>query len=301
MVKNSENAGDRHVLTAMPMRSVVYRFGNDAAMCTAASEISADALLLDLEDSVAPSEKHAARANVAHALGQGRFRARTIIVRINAIDSCWCDDDLRALAGHRIDAIMLPKAETGEALRMLARLADALGIDRGVAFWAMIETPAGVLRAVDIATATPRLQGIAVGTGDLSRGLSGYPRFTPERLPLLPALGQCLLAARMAGRMIIDGAYRDPTDTDGFTAACRASRELGFDGRTMVDPALAVIADREYGPSESELHWARRIVAAVAAVGPGEPARVDGRLVEPGYLTQAQRFLDLAAAIDAVG
>ncbi len=281
------------------MRSVVYRFGNDDEMCAEASSIATDALLLDLEDSVAPSEKHSARARICRTLSVGQFRARTIIVRVNAIDSPWCDDDLRALAGHRIDAIMLPKSESGEALRTLARIADALGVDRSVAFWAMIETPAGVLRAAEIANATPRLLGIAVGTGDLSRGLCGYPRFTPERLPLLPALGQCLLAARAAGRMIIDGAYRDPTDADGFAAACRASRELGFDGRTMVDPALAPIADREYGPSDAELHWARRIVAAVTAVGPDEPARVDGRLVEPGYLAQARRFLALEAAIAA--
>jgi len=286
-------------MTTTPMRSVVYRFGNDDEMCAGASSIASDALLLDLEDSVAPSEKQSARARICHTLSKNRFGARTLIVRVNAIDSPWCDDDLRALAGHRLDAIMLPKSESGEALRTLARLADALGIDRGVGFWAMIETPAGVLRATEIATATPRLLGIAVGTGDLSRGLCGYPRFTPDRLPLLPALGQCLLAARAAGRMIIDGAYRDPIDADGFAAACRASRELGFDGRTMVDPTLAPIADREYGPSEVELHWARRIIAAVAAVGPDGPARVDGRLVEPGYLVQAQRFLALEAAIAA--
>ncbi len=188
------------------MRSVVYRFGNDGEMCAEASSIATDALLLDLEDSVAPSEKHSARARICRTLSVGQFRARTIIVRVNAIDSPWCDDDLRALAGHRIDAIMLPKSESGEALRTLARIADALGVDRSVAFWAMIETPAGVLRAAEIANATPRLLGIAVGTGDLSRGLCGYPRFTPERLPLLPALGQCLLAARATGRMIIDGA-----------------------------------------------------------------------------------------------
>ncbi len=288
---------NRASMTATPMRSVVYRFGNDDAMCAAAPAIAADALLLDLEDSVAPSEKPSARARIVRTLDAGRFRAHVVIVRINAIDSPWCDDDLRALAGHRIDAIMLPKTESGEALRMLARLADALGVSQAVALWAMIETPAGVLRAVEIATATPRLLGISVGTGDLSRGLFGYPRFTPERLPLLPALGQCLLAARAAGRMIIDGAYRDPTDPEGFAAACRASRELGFDGRTLVDPALAAIADREYGPSRAELDWARRIVAAVAAVGSGEPGRVDGRLVEPGYLTQARRLLDLESAI----
>ena len=286
-------------MRAMPMRSVVYRFGNDDAMCTAAATIAADALLLDLEDSVAPAEKASARQRIARTLDANRFRARRVIVRVNAIDTSWCDDDLRALAGRRLDAIMLPKSETGESVRMLARLADALGIDRAVAFWAMIETPAGVLRASEIATATPRLIGIAVGTGDLSRGLFGYPRFTAERLPLLPALGQCLLAARAAGRMIIDGAYRDPTDPEGFTAACRASRELGFDGRTMIDPALATIADHEYGPSASELEWARRIVAAVASVEPSAPARVDGRLVEPGYLTQAQRLLALEAAIAA--
>ena len=282
---------------SIPVRSVVYRYGADAAMYAAAPAVAADALLLDLEDSVAPADKAAARANVAASLAKGDFRAPMLLVRINHLDTPWCDDDLRALAGLRFHGLMLPKTETGESLRTLARLADALGVRAEVALWAMIETPAGVLRAAEIAAATPRLAGIAVGTGDLSRGLNGYPSFTPERLPLLPALGQCLLAARAEGRLAVDGGYRDPREPDAFAAACRASRALGFDGRTMTDPALAPIAEREYGPSAQQLGWARRVVTAVDQASPGAAAYVDGRLIEPGYLDEARRILALEAAI----
>lgn len=283
-------------MTAAAMRSVVYRFGNDPAMCAGAAAVAADALLFDLEDSVAAGEKQDARARIAATLDAGSFRAPCVIVRVNGLHTPWCDDDLRSLAGRRIDGIMLPKTESGEDVRTLARLAAALGVAPEVAIWAMIETPEGVLRAEAICRATPRLAGIAVGTGDLSRGLFGYPRFTVDRLPLLPALGQCLLAARAAGCMALDGGYRDPTDAEGFAAACRASRDLGFDGRTMFDPALAPVADREYAPTPAELDWARRIVAAVNGAGPGQAVRVDGRIVEPGYLVHAQRLLDLAAS-----
>ncbi len=283
-------------MIAIPMRSVVYRFGNDAAVLAEAPTVAADALLFDLEDSTAANEKPAAREAIARVLREQRFVAPCVLVRINGLDTPWHEDDLRALAGLKIDGVMLPKTESAEAVRALARLADEAGLRAEARLWAMIETPAGVLRAAEIAAASPRLAGIAVGTGDLSRGLHGYPRFSVERLPLLPALGQCLLAARAAGVIAIDGAYRDPREPAAFEAACRASRELGFDGRTMADAALAPIADRAYGPTADELDWARRVVAAIGAVAPGDPARVDGRLVEPGYLAEAQRLLALDAA-----
>jgi len=283
-------------VSPLVLRSVVYRFGNDAAMCAAAGTVAADALLLDLEDSVAESEKTAARARIAATLAAGGFRAPYVIVRVNGLHTAHCDDDLRSLTGLRFDALMLPKTESGEDVRMLARLASALGVDAGVTLWAMIETPAGALRAEEICRASPRLAGIAVGTGDLSRGLFGYPRFTVDRLPLLPALGHCLLAARAAGVMALDGGFRDPSDPVDFAAACRASRALGFDGRTIIDSALAPVADRAYAPDQAEIDWAQRVVATVQAAGDGRPALLDGRVVEPGHLTHARRLLALAAA-----
>jgi citrate lyase subunit beta/citryl-CoA lyase len=274
-------------------RSVLYRLGTDVQSYASARDIDADVLLFDLEDSVAVGDKAAARLRLSDAVARGGFRRQELVVRVNGQDSPWGRDDVAAVAKLPIDGVMLPKAESGEGMRRLANAMEAAGAPATIGLWAMIETPVGVLRAEEIAAA-PRMTGIAVGLGDLSRGLRAEPRPTPDRLPMLTSLGLVLLAARAHGLTCIDSSFREPRGADGFEAACRASREFGFDGKAFMEASLMPIANRAYGPTAAEVAWSKRVLSAVASAAPDTAVTVDGQLIEPGYLTMAQRIVAMA-------
>lgn len=267
-------------------RSVLYRLGDDPRSYAAAHGLAVDVLLFDLEDSVSPADKDAARARLATALAAGGFAGQELIVRVNALDSPWGEADLAMLRDRRVDGVMLAKAESAAQMRAVA---ERLGT--GVALWAMIETPRGVLAADAIAGAGARMAGLAIGLGDLSRGMRGFRRPAPFRFPVLPALASVLLAARAHGLAAIDSAFRDPRDPEGFAQACRESRELGYDGKALTDPALAAIAEAAFSPTADEIAWAERVGAALATAPPGMQPRVDGQLIEPGYAEQAAWIL----------
>jgi citrate lyase subunit beta/citryl-CoA lyase len=164
----------------------------------------------------------------------------------------------------------------------------------------MMETPRGVLRAEEIADA-PEVACLVMGTSDLTKDL--HALHTGERLPVLVALGTCLLAARAAGIAILDGVHLDLNDAEGFRAACRQGRELGFDGKTLIHPSQIGPANAAFGPDTAAVEQARRIVAAYAearARGAGV-AVLDGRLVELLHVREAERLLALAAAIQERG
>ena len=156
------------------------------------------------------------------------------------------------------------------------------------------ETPKGVLNAEEIATATPRMEAIAIGLGDLSRGMGGFRRPAPYRFPVLTALSTVVLVAKAHGLAAIDSSFRDARDPEGFRAACLESRELGYDGKALSDPNLAAIADAAFGPTAAELTWSKRVLAAVAASPEGQQAVVDGQLIEPGYLDVAKTIAEQA-------
>jgi citrate lyase beta subunit len=152
----------------------------------------------------------------------------------------------------------------------------------------MIETPRGVLAADAIAGSCRRMAGLAIGLGDLSRGLGGFRRAAPFRFPMLAALSTVLLAARAHGLAAIDSSFRDARDPLGFRAACLESRELGYDGKALTDPALAAIAEESFTPSAEEFAWADRVLAALEASDPGILPTLDGQLIEPGYADVAR-------------
>jgi len=280
-----------------PRRSVLFLPGSNPRAIEKARELPADGVIFDLEDAVAPEAKNAARAAVASALTAGGYGPRELILRVNPQGSAWGPADLAAAATLPIDAVLLPKVENAESVRLALDRLAALGAPPALDVWCMIETPLGVLAAPQIAAAGPRLAALVLGTSDLSKDLR--VRETRDRLPLLTALGLVLLAGRAHGRAILDGVHLDLADAEGFAASCRQGRELGFDGKTLIHPQQIAPANAAFSPSDEDVARAGRLIAAYAeATAAGKGAiRLDGRLVEALHVEEARRILALAAAI----
>ena len=277
-----------------PRRSVLFMSGSNARALEKAGTLPADALILDLEDAVAPEAKAAARARVLDAVRAGGYGPREVIVRVNGSGTPWAAEDLGAVARAPVDAVLLPKVESAETVT--AALA-ALGPTPAV--WCMLETPRGILNAASIAGASPRVGALVMGTSDLTKDLHARP--TRDRLPLLTSLQICVLAARAAGISALDGVHLDLDDDAGFAAACRQAADLGFDGKTLIHPRQVAAANEAFAPAVAEVEWARRVIAAHAeatAAGRGVVV-LDGRLIENLHVEDARRVLALAEAIAA--
>ena len=278
-------------------RSVLFMPASNARALEKARSLPADGLIFDLEDAVAPDAKRAARDGVTQALARGNYGRRELLLRVNALTTEWGHADLVAAAGMPIDAVLLPKVESADAVRQAEAVLVAAGAPEHLSIWCMIETPRGVLRSEEIASASTRIGGLVMGTADLTKDLRA--RHTQDRLPLLTSLGLCLLAARAVGVAILDGVHLDLADDEGFLAACRQGRELGFDGKTLIHPKMIAAANSVFAASPEEVAWARRIIAAhseAIAAGKGI-VLVDGKLVENLHVRSAHRTVALAEAI----
>ena len=286
--------------SARPRRSVLYMPGANSRALDKARTLPADGLILDLEDAVAPDAKAAARGQVCAALRAGGYGARETILRVNGLATPWGHADLVAAAGAGADAVLRPKVESADAIRQALAVLDQAGAPPDLALWCMMETPRAMLQATEMAAASPRVAALVMGTSDLASEL--HAAHTPLRLPLLTALGLCLLAARACDLAILDGVFLDLQDEAGFEAACRQGRELGFDGKTLIHPRQIEPANRMFAPSAEELARARRIIAAhdeALREGKGVVV-VDGRLVENLHVAEARREVARAAAIAAL-
>tara|TARA_R110002033_G_C3861933_1_gene236551 strand:+ start:669 stop:1523 length:855 start_codon:yes stop_codon:yes gene_type:complete len=276
-----------------PLRSVLYIPASKPRALDKARGLSVDAIIFDLEDAVTAEEKETARGTLAEALAQGGYGARMKIIRINGLDTAWGADDARAAADMGADAILLPKVSSPADL-------DALAAITGDApLWAMMETPAGMLNAAAIA-AHPKLQGLVMGTNDLSKELNTRAR--ADRLPLQAGLGLCLLAAKAHGLAIVDGVYNAFKDDEGLALECEQGRDMGFDGKTLIHPAQVDVTNTAYSPSEAEIDTARRQIEAFDAVeasGQGV-AVVDGKIVENLHVETARKLIAQAEAIAAM-
>jgi citrate lyase subunit beta/citryl-CoA lyase len=211
--------------------------------------------------------------------------------------TAWGRADLIAAATAGADAVLIPKVESADMVHQALAVLDEAGAPADLPLWCMIETARGALRAEEIADASARAGCLVMGTSDLARELRAA--HTPLRLPMLTALGHCLLAARASGCAILDGVHLDLKDDEGFIAVCRQGAELGFDGKTLIHPRQIEAANRAFAPSEQELAQARRIIEAhreAAREGKGVVV-VDGRLIEQLHVDQAQERVQLAEAI----
>ncbi|HEV7370469.1 CoA ester lyase [Arenibaculum sp.] len=283
--------------TVRPRRSVLYMPGSNARALEKGRSLPADALILDLEDAVAPDAKEAARRQVVDAVRAGGFGPREVLVRVNGLDTPWGHADLIAAAGSGADAVLLPKVESADAVRRAVQVLASAGAPAGLAVWCMMETPLGVLNAKEIAGAGPGLGGLVMGTSDLAKDL--HAAHTPDRLPMITGLGLCLLAARAYGLAILDGVHLDLSDDEGFARSCRQGAELGFDGKTLIHPKTIAAANAAFSPAAEDIAFSRRIIDAHAAAQAEGRAVVvvDGKLVEALHVQDARRLVALADAI----
>ncbi|MFK8252664.1 HpcH/HpaI aldolase/citrate lyase family protein [Ancylobacter terrae] len=291
--------------TIRPRRSVLYMPGSNARALEKARTLNADSLILDLEDAVAPDAKAAARAQVAAAVTAGGFGPREVVIRTNGTDTPWFEEDLAAAVAAGPDAVLIPKVSDPETLIALGHKLEALGAAPGLRVWAMIETPLGVLRALDIALAArnpkTRLSMFVLGTNDLSKETG--TRIVPGRAPMLAWLSHTILAARAGGVEIVDGVWNAFQDQEGFGRECAEAAELGFDGKTLIHPNQIEPCNAAFSPPPDEIAQARKLVAVFDLpenAGKGV-VQIEGRMFEIMHAQMARKRIALADAIAARG
>jgi citrate lyase subunit beta/citryl-CoA lyase len=243
---------------------------------------------------VARAAKPVSRERVCALIGANAYAGRTVAVRVNAIDTEWHSADLAAVAIAAPDAVVIPKLGCGADVLAVQSALEAAGASDRTKIWAMLETPSAVLHAAQIASASPRLTTLIVGSNDLQAQLHAEPM--PGRAPLLTSLSLCVLAARATARAILDGVYNDIRDLEGFAAECLQARQLGFDGKTLIHPAQIEPCNQVFAPSPEALAKARRVIEAfeqAASAGIGV-ATVDGSMIEQLHVDRARRLLEWA-------
>lgn len=280
-----------------PLRSVLYMPASNAKAIEKARSLPCDAVILDLEDAVAPDAKDVARAQAVEAVKAGGFGRRMVVIRANGLDTPWGAEDLKAAAEAGPDAILVPKVNDAAEV---ARYNDAIkAAPEKTELWAMIETGRSLFRLDEIAAAgkTSRLTTWVMGTNDLAKEMRA--RQTPGREPFVAALGLSVAAARAYGLSILDGVYNDIENEQGFEAICEQGVDYGFDGKTLIHPRQVEICNRVFSPSAADVAFAHAVVAAFALPeNQGKGAiRVEGRMAELLHLTQAERLIAVADAI----
>ena len=290
-------------MTIRPRRSVLYMPGSNARAIEKARTLPADTVILDLEDSVAPDAKAAARQQVADAVKAGGFGAREVIVRVNGLDTAWHVDDLTAAAQAAPDAILVPKISKAEELEAIGQRLLDMRADHRTRIWAMIETPIALFNILALAAeakdSESRLVAFVMGTNDLAKETRA--RIVPGRAPMIPWLMTCVAAAHSYGVDILDGVYNDLGNAEGFAQECAQARDMGFDGKTLIHPNQIEPCNAAFSPGADEVEQAKKIIAAFDLPenqGKGV-IQLDGRMVERLHADMARRTVAIAEAIEA--
>jgi citrate lyase subunit beta / citryl-CoA lyase len=283
-----------------PRRSVLYMPGSNARALEKARSLPADALILDLEDAVAPDAKELARKQVCEAVKARGFGKREIIIRANALSTAWGEADIAAAAEARPNAILIPKVSSPRDLEAVEAKLVSAGAASDIALWAMVETPLAILNIASIASAGGRLACFVMGTNDLIKEFRGV--HTQDRQNLSASLGLSVAAARAYGLAIVDGVYNDIQNADGFVDSCKQGRAYGFDGKTLIHPSQVEPCNGVFAPSAAEVDAARKIIAAFELPeNKGKGAiSLDGRMVELLHAEIARGTVALADAIAAL-
>ena len=291
------------------MRSMLFVPGSRPAMVPKAAASEADAVCLDLEDSVLADEKAAARVNVVRALKEVDFGRRLRMVRINSVDSEFADRDLMEImefAGDRVDLVMVPKVGSAADIAfvddILTRIEQAQGRPRRVGIEALIESAAGFLYVREIASASLRLESLIFGPGDFAASMqmpassigefdehdAAYPGHRYHAVMLT-----IVAAARANGLRCMDGPYAGYTDTAGLVRACEIAIALGFDGKQCIHPAQLPTVNAAFSPSAADVARASALVKSYeAAVAEGRGAAThEGRMIDAASLRMAQVIL----------
>ncbi len=278
-----------------PCRSVLYVPATNQKALAKLAGLACDAVILDLEDAVAPGDKLAARDSLKAWFAGRADVSASVIIRINALSSEWGADDLAFAAALEPDGILLPKVDTARVILEAGDVLDEADTPHGVKLWAMVETPRTLLNIGAIAELgrdpASRLVGLVAGTNDLVKDTGVLA--TPDRRYLMPWLMQIVLAARAGGLIALDGVMNDFRALEAFKRECADAAAMGFDGKTLIHPAQIGPANAAFSPSETAVADARRIVEAFARpdnAGKGVLV-LDGRMVERLHLAQAERLL----------
>jgi len=258
------------------VRSVLFLPASNPRAIGHARESAADLVILDLEDAVRPEDKDSARAAAVDAVAEDW--PMPVAIRVNGVGTQWHLLDVDSVAQSRADCAVLPRAVSG---RLVHDVAEAVGKP----VMAMVETAAGVLAAVEIASESGAL---IAGTNDLRAELR-VP-IGKDRAAISASLQMMLLASRSAGIPSFDGVFNDLEDLDGFAAECAEGRALGFDGKSLIHPSQIEPCNRLFSPTEEELARARRLVEAFG----GGAERFEGQMIERMHIETAQRLLDRA-------
>ncbi|QLC21924.1 CoA ester lyase [Parasphingopyxis sp. CP4] len=277
-------------LSFRPRRSCLYMPGANARALEKSRTLAADVLIFDLEDAVAPIEKPNAREQVAAAVKAGGYGARETVIRVNGADTEWGADDIAMVKTVKPDGVLLPKiSEPGDI---------DFGVATKIPIWAMVETPLAIFNIAEIA-ASKKLSALVMGTNDLAKEMQAKLR--PQRSAFETALSLTVMAARVHGKIVIDGVYNSISDEAGLASECEQGREFGFDGKTVIHPDQLEAANRIFAPSRSALEDAQAIIAAFA-----EPENegkgvidLDGTMVERLHLAEAEGLVAMAEAIAA--
>lgn len=279
-------------------RSMMFVPGNNPGMIKDAGIYGADSIMFDLEDSVAITEKDAARFLVFQALKTIKYGKKEIVVRINDLNSGMGIQDLEAVVRAGVHVVRLPKTDSAEDVvfceKEIERIEKEAGIPVGTTgMMAAIESANGVLNAKEIAHASGRLIGIALGAEDYVTDLKTT---RSDGIELLFARCMILNAARSAGIDALDTVYSDVNNEQGFIEEATLIKKLGFDGKSVINPRQIDPLHKIFMPSEKDLEKARAIMAAIAeanAKGSGV-ASLNGKMIDRPVVLRAQRMLDLA-------
>lgn len=294
---------EERVMSDAPMRlrrSMLFVPGANAAMCSTSFVYKPDVVMFDLEDSVALREKDAARFLVHNALRHPLYREMETVVRVNPLDTPFGHDDLEAVIWGGANAVRMPKTDSAEDVaamdaaitRMEAECGRAAG---SVRMLAAIESANGVLNARAIAFASPRLIGIALGAEDYVRDLK--TRRSPEGTELLFARCAILQAARAAGVAAFDTVFSDANDEEGFIREAEHVKQLGFDGKSLINPRQIELLHAVYAPDRQEVDHAKAVIEAA-----GEAERrglgvvsLNGKMIDAPIVERARHVLRMAS------
>jgi citrate lyase subunit beta/citryl-CoA lyase len=275
--------------------------GNNPGMLQNAGIYGADTVIFDVEDSVALTEKDAARHLVHNAIKYLKYPCE-VAVRINHIETPFGLDDLKTILPARPDLIRLPKAETAADIRtvdaIISEAEQQCGFEAGsIKMMAAIETARGILNAYDICTASPRMVAIAIGGEDFVADLRTTR--TADGKELFAARSQLVLAARAAGINVIDSVFANVNDEDGFIAETQRIKDMGFDGKSVINPRQIKLVHKIFSPSDKEIDKARRVLAAYeeALAKKSGVIALDGKMIDTPIVARAQRTLAYAAAL----
>ena len=286
-------------------RSMLFVPGSNTSMVCNAFVYRPDTVMFDLEDSVAVSEKDSARLMVYHALQHFTYEDVETAVRVNPLNSIYGLLDLEAVIRAGVDIVRLPKTDCVEDVldmqEVIEKIEYKIGTNKKTKLLAAIESARGVVNAVDIARCSDRLMGIALGAEDFVRDL--HTQRTKSGSELMAARAQILLAARAAKIHAFDSVFSDVKDKEGFEREARYIRDLGFDGKSLINPNQISVLHKIFAPSKKNVEWSLDVIEAAENAkenGLGVVS-IDGKMVDAPIIARAQWTLELAKASGMLG